>query len=349
MFFFPGLIGNDRNLQDKVQSRDNNFDLIRFLAASLVIFSHSYQVIGNIRNEPLMLFSKGYIYLGTLSVIIFFIISGFLITRSYIRSRSLRAYIMARVLRIYPGLICATLVSVFIIGPIFTEGSLSTYLSGENTYIYLLNVFCLKMQFHITNLFVSNPIAVVNGCLWSLPYELSCYWLVAFFGQLISKRIINAILMLFVLLIVFYFIDFSAWKNIILFSFYFACGSAYYFLRKYIYLNNWLAIVLFILVILVMSLNINRHFKDIAIGLVLPYVIISFAYTKSVMNNFSKQGDFSYGIYIYGWPVQQIIVHIFPAYNHWGNFALSFLITMILAYASWHLVEKRFLKFKTIY
>ncbi len=336
-------------LYDRLNSRQNNFDFIRFLAALLVVFSHSYQVTGNIKNEPLMVFSKGYIYLGTFSVIVFFMISGFLITQSYSNSRSLRSFIMSRVLRIYPGLIGAVLVTVFLIGPIFTLGSLNAYFSGKETYLYLLNSFCLAIQFHVTNLFTRNPIHVVNGCLWSLPFELSCYWFLAFIGQLKGLKIINSILILLLLIVMYYFIGWDVWKNVVLYTFFFLSGSTYYIFRKRIILNKYLSIILLLILIVVFSLNINRHIKDMAVAITLPYIIISFAYTKSFLNNFSKYGDFSYGIYIYGWLVQQIIVQLFPSFEHMENFFLSSIIILILAYGSWHVIEKRFLRYKRFF
>ncbi|TDO19009.1 acyltransferase family protein [Pedobacter duraquae] len=335
-----------RTLGEHVNSKNNNLDFMRFLAAMLVVFSHSYQVTGIIKQEPLTIFSKGYLFLGTFSVIVFFIISGLLIAKSYDYSRSLKSYVMARILRIYPAFVIAIIVTVFVIGPIVTNIPLQSYLTNVNTYEYLYNIFCLKISYHIKGVFESNPLHVINGCLWSLPFELSCYWLVGLIGEVKNKRIYAAFGLFLLLLVVYYFIGYSAWKNIALFTFYFFCGAGYYKFRNKIVLNNYIAFALLIILLTLLYFNVGKHIKDIYIGLALPYILFSFAYIKSIFNNFSKNGDFSYGIYIYGWLVQQAIVQYFPKANHWSNFLFSAGIVLLIAFCSWHLVEKKFLKFK---
>ena len=105
--------------------RKNNFDFIRLMAASLVIFSHCFPLTLPSENaeEPLMIVSGGQITLGNLSVMIFFVVSGFLITQSFVYSQDLRKFLLARVLRIFPALIFLILATVFILGPIVSTDS----------------------------------------------------------------------------------------------------------------------------------------------------------------------------------------------------------------------------------
>ena len=95
-------------LKDLASGRNNNFDFIRFVAASLVIFSHAYRLAtGRGDIEPLVLFSGSQIWFGHLAVIIFFVISGFLIAQSYERSSNVIVYFWARALRIIPALVAS--------------------------------------------------------------------------------------------------------------------------------------------------------------------------------------------------------------------------------------------------
>ena len=105
-----------------IDSRINNLDIIRFIAATLVVFSHSYPLtLGNNGSEPFAVFSNGQMTFGELAVSIFFVISGFLITQSYDRSKDLIYYMKARTLRIFPGLIFCVILTVFLLGPFFTR------------------------------------------------------------------------------------------------------------------------------------------------------------------------------------------------------------------------------------
>lgn len=329
-----------------IGSKENNFDFIRFLAATLVILSHSFQLSGLTEIEPMIVFSKHYLSLGTFSVIVFFVISGFLIARSYDNSGSLKSYVFARVLRIYPALIVTVLLTVLVLGPLLTNLSIQAYFSDSKTMRYLLNCFSQRMYFHLPGVFIKNVITVVNGPLWSLPFELVCYVMIIMFGELIKKRFLRAIVVLGIILCMCYFIDIHAWKNIIRFMFFFACGSIFYVFRSRIVLNKCVAALCIVILLSVIYLNLHRHVKDAILGLTLSYVILTFSYIKSSLNHFAKHGDFSYGLYVLAWPVQQLFVQFVPGLNHYFNFILSFAVTLVLAYASWHLIEKRFLKLK---
>src|SRR5690606_6626392 len=112
----------------------NNLDLIRLIAAALVIWSHAYPIVGSADRNPLSKLTNAQLSLGDLGVAIFFVISGFLVSQSMFRMNELKAYTKARLLRIFPGLAFCVLISTFIIGPLFSKLSAIEYFLSDETY-----------------------------------------------------------------------------------------------------------------------------------------------------------------------------------------------------------------------
>src|SRR6476659_2397344 len=110
-------------LSEAAASRENNFDVLRLLAAGIVLAAHSWP-LGSGRRQPF-----AHHPLGTVGVEIFFVISGFLVTRSWLSEPSLRRFARTRARRILPGLMGALLVTALVIGPIFSTASLGAYYS----------------------------------------------------------------------------------------------------------------------------------------------------------------------------------------------------------------------------
>ena len=151
-------------------------NLIRFIAAILVIYSHSYPIgTGTDAGEPLMRVSGGQIGFGSLAVCVFFVFGGFLICKSMLRVRDGKTYFKARCIRIFPPLIFVAVCSAFLLGPFYTNLPLGEYFTSAGTYRYLLNG-CMVLQHNLPGVFENNIYAgVVNGALWTLPVEFLCY------------------------------------------------------------------------------------------------------------------------------------------------------------------------------
>ena len=180
-------------LSDHTKNRDNNFNLMRFMAASLVLFSHSYVLTGA-GAEPL---SKLGLTFGFVAVDVFFITSGFLVTNSLFLRKDVLLFVWSRALRILPGLFVAVMFCVFIIGAIFTTLPIRSYLSHEGTWLFLYNNSMLiiePLRYELPGVFKGNPYkAAVNGSLWTLPWEVKMYVILAILGVFTyaKKRLLN--------------------------------------------------------------------------------------------------------------------------------------------------------------
>jgi peptidoglycan/LPS O-acetylase OafA/YrhL len=337
------LKGN--NIEHYISHKRNNLDFIRFIAASLVLFSHAYPLTtGNNGSEPFAILSKGVMTYGELAVSIFFVISGFLITQSYDRSKNPIKYFKARSLRIFPGLIMVVLLSIFLLGPILTELSLKDYFTNRETYDYVKTITMYWLQFDLPGVFPTNiwP-GAVNGSLWTLWYEFFFYIVVAILGmtRLLDKRIV---LLGFILSTALYFLGRGAFYTD-LFR-YFSAGMVLYLFRKEIKLNGWAALLSLIILLITLKLG----YIEYSFPIVGSYLIFYLAFASNLkLHNFGKYGDFSYGIYIYAFPVQQIVTQIFNnQLTPFENFLYSFPVTLMFAILSWNLVEKQALKFKNL-
>lgn len=327
-------------------SRDNNFQLIRFIAASMVLFSHSFVVItGNYDQEPLGKFLG--LDFAELAVDIFFVISGFLVTSSLLHRRNLFSFLWARFLRIYPAAIVNSLFCVFFIGILCTSFPITDYLISSKTYSYLLNN-SLLFKFNIYGYLPGT--SIVNVSLWTLPWETKAYAALALLAFLWWSRKELIVLTVAIFSIVIFLMHHSitifnnpVYGHLFRFSSFFFVGSAIYIYRKHIPLSQ--KYLLTSLIVLLFSVILKMFF--FAYILLLPYIVISSAYViGGFIRNFNKVGDYSYGMYLFAFPIQQSIYHLFPTINIVTMFFSSFLVTLLIAICSWHFIEKTALAFK---
>lgn len=330
-----------RTVASCLQGRENNFDFIRFCAALAVMFAHSFDLTQSTK-DPLYAFSSGKATFGTLAVAIFFIISGILISQSFDRSADLYTFLKARILRIYPALIVVVLICVFVVGTIFTTLSLADYFTNWYTWRFMVNMLAIKIQFFLPGVFEHNVFPrSVNGSLWTLPVEMGCYGLVAAVGLYIKKK--YRLSTLFFLVVAALYGKTLVDVN----TYYFALGVLIYIYREKISLNGILAIVSFVVFLGNQYLNPNLASANIINGFALAYFLLYVGFLKNdSVKNFSRNGDFSYGLYIYAFPVQQVVSLKLPDLNPYQHVLLCVPITLSFAYLSWHLVEKQALRLK---
>jgi len=338
----------------------NNFDFLRFFAASLVILSHSFPMIGLV--EPKLISGAT---LGYLGISIFFITSGFLITKSWNQDKIIKSYIWKRFLRIIPGLIFASIIVTAIIGPLVTTFNLIDYIFNSQTYrfFFFASFFPAWNVIPFNNLpgvFINNPLSgQVNGPLWTLVYEAGMYILVIIFGivGILYKKIVMIPLIIcsfgsLILLNSYYAPMISAFipgifSGVVIPGLTFFC---FFFIGSLLYLHNknnaYSTKIFIILVTALIISSFTVYFLFFTI-ITLPYIVLFIAHLKiSHVNTFGKYGDFSYGMYIFAWPVQQLIVVVFPGMNILYYIPCCFLFTFPLAYISWNYIESKALSRK---
>lgn len=338
------------NLGKSSVGRDNNLDIIRFIAAIMVIVCHAFPLSYGInRGDFLFDFTKSQVSLGAVAVGIFFLYAGFLITKSMIRVQTTKKYFKARILRIFPALFFVVFLLTFIIGPIISRLSVTSYFSNSDTYKYLLNAI-LVITHNLPGVFAGNVYGqTVNGPLWTLPIEFMCYVLcfIAFkIGFVDKKKFLISIPLFIIGCISILFLEkfsleiITIIRPIVLFY----IGMAMYIYKDKIELNLNIAFLFTIAMIVLGYLGQS----DIAMILLFPYVMFTLAYaTKHKISNFGKYGEFSYGIYLWGWPIQQIIVSICgKGMNAYLNAIITIPIAFIMAVITYYVVEKPALKFK---
>lgn len=334
-------------LSDYLSGRDNNFNLIRMVAASAVLVSHSFPISqGQGVDEPLEA-TLGF-SLGLLAVYAFFILSGFLVANSLKRRSSIKSFLWARSLRIIPGLFVAICLCAFAIGPLFTEMSLANYLTSNEVYSYVLkNISFVELQYKLPATFEMNTYPnAVNGSLWTLPYEVYCYIALALVGYLglFQKKeniVYLALLYLSLWTVMLYFplpsIIETKLSIFLDLGFGFLIGICAFIYRKHIKINSKYLSLLLLLTFLAFGTILFRPIFIIALG----YLLFWLSYVpKGRIRSYNKIGDYSYGVYIYAFPVQQSLMYLHPNLSAESLIINAFLITLPLGVLSWHFIEK---------
>lgn len=319
----------------------NNFDFLRFAAAVAILILHAYALnlgyVGIGLYDPLVL-------MGQAGLAILLVTSGYLIAMSWESTESPLRFAWKRFLRVVPALVIAIFVTLFVIGPLMTSLSHAEYFSSLFSPAGLATIPFFEDGSAI-GLFQENPWTYVNGSLWTIPVEVALYGIVALLGIAGLLRRWGAIAALMgvnVLLWMVWFDDPRMAK--IRFILYFFVGALLYIHREHIVYRPVIAGAL----LLLLGLSALTPYLTVAGVIAIPYLVIYVAYLPiPYLNTFGRPGDFSYGIYIYHYPVQQVLIQTT------GNTlllpmlcGLSFLVAFALAYISWHAIEKRVLAAK---
>jgi peptidoglycan/LPS O-acetylase OafA/YrhL len=337
----------------------NNFDFLRLIFALLVMVTHSYALTGHGNNDFFFIFTDRQIQLSYLGVRGFFVISGYLIFQSLLRSTDLLDYFWKRLLRLFPALL-VMLGLTLLLGWIVYDGSDGSYWAKRDVWTYFpRNASLLLLQSTIKGVFATNPEhKAINGALWTICYEFTFYvalgalfwvrkWPRVALGILVAGWLVIMVCNQFFFdeLLELYF--FMNGARVVELGAYFAGGSLLAALRfeKFKHAGLLAALALGVIIGATGAGYFMTAFRFVC----LPIAIIGLGNmaTPGLRDIGQKVGDLSYGIYIYGFIVQQTLVHYFGM-DYFVLMITSIPITMVLGYASWHLIEKRALMLKKI-
>jgi len=335
-------------LADAVNRRADNYLPLRHLAALLVIYGHSYALS---RHEPsetdvIEKLLPGF-YAGNFAVYLFFAISGFMITLSLLRNPSVLRYARNRAARVFPAYVACLLMCVFVFGAAFTTLPIDEYLRADGTWHYLSsNLLPITLSWELPGVFEGNAVAgTVNGTLWSLGLEVRWY---AYLGLLAAltivrrRRLFTAIALALVL--------FGAWEwwsgkpdtngyRALSQTYLIAALCAQW--RERILVSHWLMAGF---VVIAAVAHGSRWFAPITvIGAI--YLTFWAAYALPAMR-WPAERDYSYGLFLYGFPVQQALVAWFPQIQPFVLFPVAAAGALMLAALSWHLIEYPVLNWK---
>lgn len=336
-------------LGDLASRRNNNFNLIRMLAATAVLISHSYPLSqGATAVEPLTNWIG--VSLGELAVITFFCVSGFFISLSRERARGSVDFFAARFLRIYPGLTLVLLLTVFVLGPIFTTLGTAEYFRTGETYRYLThNVTLFSMKFQLPGVFEDNPWPGVNGSLWTLFYEVMLYVLVGGLGALgfyqQGRKFAGFLILYAAAYIAFkvFIANVDVFSNMHRLAFFFTwslpfvLGMSLYRYRQHIQ-HRALGIVP-LTALAAWSWKTPYFFECFVLAWTYLIFFLGFA-THSLVDRYNRLGDYSYGVYIYAFPVQEILAYQFKGIGPVNMMLMAFPIVLTASVLSWHFIEK---------
>ncbi len=336
-------------LADLAHGRANNFQLIRLAAAAFVVLFHSFALTGHWTGEPLWRIAPEMNF-GALGVKIFFVASGFLVTKSWLARQSVASFTTARVLRIYPALVAAALFTIAL-AAWSSALPLREFLADPQTFDYAWRASLgFEMVYRLPGAFPTNPFPHdVNGSLWTLPIELRLYigLLVAGVLGLLARR------MLWLVAVTALVALFAARPDLFPLApndrvvrelaLLFALGSLAYVWRGAIPVSLAAAAACVALV----AWNPAGLARGALFAPLLTYTVLVLAYhPRLTWLAFNRLGDYSYGLYVYSFPLQQTLMQRLPSLDPGSLFALSLLLGIAVAALSWHAIESPALALK---
>lgn len=330
-------------------SKENNFDLARLIAALLVVFGHSFAL--NVTSGTDIFRLLHFTSAHRSGLYMFFLMSGFLLTQSIERGADPVFFIKSRLLRLVPGLAVSLIVTLFLIAPFSSWFPFGPAFLKEAARFFLTNLSFLGTESGNFGVFAQNRVpGAVNGSLWSIAWEVKCYLLL--FTLLISgvlrRRSTKWAAYGVGSCLVFLFPAFL-WEEA-RGSIYHICvcffwvGSILYQARNYVP-YHWVLPVAGVAAIYGLTDVIPSDTLNFLRWAVIALTPFSIAFC---LKPIKLPGDYSYGIYVYAFSIQQILAQLYPALPPLEAFGVSMMLILPLAVLSWHLIESKMLRFKNV-
>jgi len=326
------------------------FDGLRFAAAISVLFSHAFLIAeGNEDGEPLRyLLGPGNI-IGLYGVFTFFVISGFLLTGSLASRPGAVQFSINRLLRIVPGFLFCIAATSLVIGACVTPLALRAYYTQPETYAYIWSSFgCLCDSWQAPFRFEAHPtlVSVKNGSLWSLSYEVLSYLFLLWLWVLLRRPLLVAGVAGLAALLTVLSPNVNKMMPGIAYTLpYFSGGVIMYVVYQRFGTTPRLAWAS-LGFICISALIGFQHYAFAIFG---AYIIVFLAERPNIGSRFAQRwGDLSYGAYLFGWPIEQLVQQLTGLRSGWQLFACSLPVVFACAAVSWWAIESPCLKLKQL-
>lgn len=327
-----------------LSARTNNFNLLRLLFAIWVLLAHSPEIVDGNRSREILSRFGSVLSFGDLAVDGFFLLSGYLILQSWTRQPQAWQFLKKRILRIYPAFLVATLVCIFIVGPLGTLDR-ADYFSRLNLHALAIEALHLLTP-TLPPVFLGTYYANANIPMWSISREFCCYLIVLGLGMVGALRyrfgwlLLTAVVFTRFVYLKYLYIDVGEMRVVILFL----CGGCFYLYRDRVRFSGWAALMM--LPFLAVALHSGRA-AEVAVCTAGAYVLFYVGGKRlDGLSKFNRLPDVSYGVYLYGWPIQKLLTWYVPSISPWALFAATTLFAMLAGLASWKLIEKPALRLK---
>jgi peptidoglycan/LPS O-acetylase OafA/YrhL len=345
--FFGGKTVADRIVD--TGGRTSGFDYMRIALATFVVFVHAIQTSYGDAYMHRLFWNGFWRPIALAAMPMFFALSGFLVAGSLFRCKTTTEFVMLRVLRIIPALFIEVMLSAFVLGALVTSLPLKEYFTNPEFLAYPFNIIGW-IHYDLPGVFANNPYpSKVNLQLWTIPSELHCYIaIVGLFLLGFIKRPQWILVMVCACTIVMPVDDLirhhAAWvedtmppKGLILS---FLVGVVIYLFKDRVYWNKYLFAAT---AVVTYAMLYNRGMEYLS-ALPVGYMTVYLGLCNPRKSILTKLSDYSYGLYLYGFPIQQTYAYLFPGYEIWWlNFIFCMIVGLIGAAISWHFVESRVL------
>lgn len=331
----------------QVLKRDsNNLDLVRLIAACLVIYGHANAFVPPDRaGGDWVAGLLGFDYSGSLAVKVFFFLSGLVVTNSLLEKKSLLQFAIARFLRILPALAFVLVGCALVVGPAMTSLPLSEYLLDSHTLGYVWHGLLMQIRFELPGVFGGHTTSTVNGSLWSIPHEVNAYFVLAGAFALGLHRF----RWLALAVTVFIAIDpllsprlLLSWRasnaEIDPLVPCFATGALMALFKEQIRIEPRV-----VLGSLVMFLTFQKAPYGHYLFYIALFFCILYVFSRPMLLRLRLPADVSYGVYLWGWPIQQLLAHASPDMGVQWHRLWAIVLSCGMGWVSWHLVEKHFI------
>jgi peptidoglycan/LPS O-acetylase OafA/YrhL len=335
-----------KNLLYCLSRGHNNLDLFRLIAAVAVIYGHSFSLIPNNDHSDIFFKITG-IYSAEWGVKTFFFMSGLLVVNSIITNKSPYSYVIKRAARIWPGLVFVVFGTAFVIGPLCTNLPVSEYFSNIETFVYVKKMLLFEIwggnNIGLPGVFeINRSPNVVNAPLWTLSVEFFACILIL--GLYLIGAFDRRIAWIFFIL----FLADALWPSRLIFwwlpkdnsdfsyiTFCFAiCGLLAVYKSR--------AVINFHLILgaIILSLLFKGWMHQIYLVYATMFLLVLWLATLPQIIKLPKFPDISYGVYLWGWPIQQSVVNFFPNLRYWISLSITLIAVFLIAYVSWRFIEK---------